>query len=191
MKSITSYLFLILMIFCTNSWSSQDNIWVQKEKHHTALIVPVTLVLETTPELESVVGDSPYIRFGWGDKKYYGASNKSISKALKALFLPTKSVIEVSQLSAVPSVDTKVISLNNSEILNLMRFISGSFNLSPNNKPQIVRKEENGFRYFKAHGKYHFFKNCNNWTAKALKKAGTDIWYQLAYFSNWVMKWSD
>lgn len=189
MKSILSYIFLILITFSTHSWSSE--IWLQKELHHTALIVPTELVTNTTPELSSLTSESPYIRFGWGDAQYYGSSNKNLTKALKALFLPTGSVVEVAQFATIPKKNIKSILLDDSEALDLMHFILNSFALSPNNMPQLLRKEPSGSLYFKAHDQYHALHNCNNWTAKALYTAGVDIWYRPAYFSSWVMNWAD
>lgn len=187
MKSISS--FLMLIIFYSNSWGSE--IWLQRELHHTALIVPTELVINTAPALSQLTRESPYIRFGWGDAQYYGSSNKSLSKALKALFLPTDSAVEVTLFDTIPRKNIKAIVLDEDKSLNLMQFILNSFDFSPHNKPQLIREEPSGARYFKARTQYHALHNCNNWTAKALYTAGVDIWYRPAYFSSWVMKWAD
>ncbi|MGH1353070.1 MAG: DUF2459 domain-containing protein [Methyloligellaceae bacterium] len=170
--------------------SQAEKIWVERESYHTAIIIPRILVVEAAPQLEAILDDKPFVRFGWGDRDYYGSTKKNLFKAFKALALPSLSVVEVSMLDKVESehsevkeIDTEAIALE-----KLMAFIEGSFKLDKESKPQLVRVEDNGFQYYKARGIYHMFKNCNNWTAKTLKRSGLDVHYLASFFAGWVMR---
>ena len=72
-----------------------DTIWVERESYHTALLLPTAVVVAHTPALQSVIGNQPYVRFGWGNQDYYGSSQKSMGKAMKALFIASPSVVEI------------------------------------------------------------------------------------------------
>jgi len=167
-----------------------DTIWVERDRYHTAIVVSSQLVRELAVELVPVLNNQPLVRFGWGDRGYYGAAQKNVGKAFKALFLPTRSVMEVSTFNNLAEVGDSVIalSLKDLDVGKLLTFISNSFNWDTAGLPILERTEANGFRYYRARGIYHMFKNCNNWTAKALKRSGVRIRYLLAFFANSVMK---
>ena len=167
-----------------------DTIWVERDRYHTAIVVSSQLVRDLAAELVPVLNSQPLVRFGWGDRGYYGAAQKNAFKAFKALFLPTRSVVEVSTFNHLSEVGDSVIalSLKDLDIKQLLTFISHSFKWDIAGQPVLLRTEQNGFRYYRARGIYHIFKNCNNWTAKALKRSGLHVRYLLAFFANSVMK---
>lgn len=167
-----------------------DTAWVERERYHTAIIVPRELVVGVASQLETVLDDKPFVRFGWGDRDYYGSSKKNIFKAFKALVLPTLSVVEVSMLDSLDTAVTEIKKIDTQlvEVEKLMAFIVASFKFDEEAKPQLVRVEENGIHYYKARGIYHMFKNCNNWTAKTLKVAGMPVRYRPSFFAAWVMR---
>ena len=168
----------------------EHNLWVEHDRYHTAIVFLSKDVRQLMPELTPVLNDSPFVRFGWGDSVYYGASNQNVWKALKALFLPTGSVVEVSNFPTLAAVGKYVFPLDASSVdkVKLLSFISLTFKRGDSNEYLLMRVEHNGFHYYCAHGIYTLFKNCNNWTAKSLRRGGMDIHYPFAFFSRSVMK---
>lgn len=166
-----------------------DTIWVERESYHTALVLPSSVVVSHVPALQTVIGTQPYVRFGWGNQDYYGASQKSIGKAMKALFIPSKSVVEIAGFAEPMHAGTKVVALEVSkeEIRHLLDFIGATFRFDAHKQPILVRTEPTGFRYYAAMGRYHAFRNCNNWTAEGLKHSGKDVYYRWSFLAGQVM----
>ena len=57
-----------------------DNIWVERDRYHTAIVISAQLVKEIAAELIPVLNDRPLVRFGWGDQGFYGSSEKNFYK---------------------------------------------------------------------------------------------------------------
>ena len=170
--------------------SREQSLWVEHDRYHTAIVFRSDDVRAIAPTLSSVLNDKTYVRFGWGDKSYYGASKKNTFKAAKALFLPTQSVIEVSNFATLEEIGEHVLPIDAEDIdkEKILSFINRTFKFDKNSQVTIVRVEDNGFHYYSARGIYTVFKNCNNWTAKSLNRGGVDIHYLFAFFSRSVMK---
>ena len=170
-----------------------NSIWVERDHYHTAIVLSSQLVREVAAELLPVLNDRPLVRFGWGDRGYYGATEKNFYKAFSALCLPTRSVMEVSTFEKLADVGERLIQLHLDEsgVKKLLDFISDSFTWDGHGRPILDRVSVNGFHYYDARGVYHMFKNCNNWTAKALKQSGLKVRYWRAFFADSVMKQLD
>jgi len=184
MKNLSLWLLLSL-----SSPIFADTVWVEKESYHTALLLPTTVVIAYAPALQAVMGNQPYVRFGWGNQDYYGSSQKNIGKAMKALFIPSASVVEIAGFAEPTQVGATVVALDVSkeEIQQLLGFISVTFRLDDEQQPILVRTELTGFRYYAAMGRYHAFRNCNNWTAEGLKHSGKDVYFRWAFLAGQVM----
>lgn len=164
-------------------------IWVEQDRYHTAIVLTTDTVEKLANQLMPVLNNQAFVRFGWGDRGYYGANNKSFFKAFAALCLPTRSVMEVSTFDTLEEVGEKIVELSKQEldVSQLLTHISRSFKWDKQGNPTLVRINDKGFHYYAAHGVYHMFKNCNNWTAKALKISGVKVRYILAFFAKSVM----
>jgi uncharacterized protein (TIGR02117 family) len=122
-----------------------------------------------------------YLAFGWGDRDFYmntpAWSDLKIATALKAAFIPTRTVIQVYGLKKTPSIskNTRKINLSDKQLEVLSNYIYHTFQLNDEEKvvelfPEIV---ESGFyKYYKAKGNYSLLFTCNNWVNRGLKKAG-------------------
>lgn len=169
-------------------------LWVERDRYHTAILVQRELVQKLTPELCSVLDEKPFVRFGWGDRDYYGSSEKNLYKLFKALFLPTRSVVEVSTFAQVLDSGTLLVPITapSLNVEKVMSFISRSFRLQnvEHNKgvPVLLRQEKSGFRYYRGRGIYFAGKNCNNWTAKALRQGDLPVRHVHACFAASVIR---
>jgi uncharacterized protein (TIGR02117 family) len=122
-----------------------------------------------------------YLAFGWGDKEFYTNTPEwkdlKLKTALSALFLPTKSVMQVYCLSSEPGLtkSTKLVHLSIKQYDKLVEYLINSFMVDSNQKPiEIIPEAGNSsiYRYYTANGKYSLFFTCNNWAGRGLKNAG-------------------
>ncbi len=170
--------------------ANSSTLWIGREKYHTTIVLPRDFVEQWAPALSGIIGDGPFVRFGWGDRDYYGSSSKSFYKAFKALVLPSRSVVEVASFDlAEEAADiVKAIEAGQRELELVLAHIIKSFKFDKAQAPQLVRVEPDGSSYYRGRGIYHMWHNCNNWTAKGMRKAGIKIAYPAMMFADWVMK---
>jgi uncharacterized protein (TIGR02117 family) len=183
-----SLLMLLCMLLSSPVWA--ETIWVEQESYHTALVLPTSVVVAHVPALTAIIGTQPYVRFGWGNQDYYGSSQKSVVKAMKALFIPSASVVEIAGFfePAQAGANVVAVEVNQEKIQHLLRFIGATFRFDAKQQPILVRTEPTGFRYYAAKGRYHLFRNCNNWTAQGLQHSGQKVSFRWSFFAGQVMR---
>lgn len=163
---------LVLLLFFPTTVAGAKLI-VQHEELHTALIIRSDLVYQQAPELEGLnLRASDYIRFGWGDARYYGNFNRSSRAGLTALLVPTIAVMEVTPIDQVDQLagTTLLVPATLEQMAILVAQISASFHApDPEWGYALLRTGLEGQHYYPAHGKYHLFNNCNHWTARRLQ----------------------
>lgn len=148
---------------------------------HTGFVMPASEIQARLPDLKARFRSAPYLEFGWGDKAFYQAVQKTTDMSLPAMFWPTDSAIQViatPDMSAqyFQTVEVRKICLNNSEYLSLVSFISNSFEKgSDGNIIQLKRGQYQDGQFYSAVGNYSLVNTCNSWTAKGLKSSGIDI----------------
>ena len=71
----------------------KNTVYVVNHGWHTGFVVNAYDIQEEIPELKQRFGSVPYIEFGWGDKEFYQADEITPDVTLKAIFLPTDSVL--------------------------------------------------------------------------------------------------
>lgn len=169
-------------------------IWVEKDKHHTAIIFPQSYLQRYAPDfipaVLSPIANKDFVRLGWGDRDYYGSSKKNVYKLLKALFFPTRAVMEVTGFDRVEDAGDTIVSISSDKIDHrlLLNNIQSYFYRNKQQQIQLLRKEADGCWYYRAKGMYFIFRNCNNWTARMLKQAGiSSIHHWYTFLSPLVM----
>ena len=156
---------------------SNKQIYFFRDDIHTHLVLPSAVVLKYVPALASQLDGYPWIRFGWGDRNYYGASVQTNLSALRALFIPSGAVIAVMGIQSIRqqiSETNRVYSIDCPEQLveALAKFIGNYFVLCPDGQLTLVRDKPDGELFFKARGIYLISNTCNNWTSRGLRIAG-------------------
>ncbi|BAY25977.1 hypothetical protein NIES2100_57870 [Calothrix sp. NIES-2100] len=125
-----------------------------------------------------------YLSFGWGDRAFYMSTpslgDLRLSTTFKALFLPTPSVIYVQGYQLIPDyLEVKCIKVNKNNYLKLIKFIEATFKVD--NQGRVIRignGHTTNAGFYDAWGSYSILRNCNNWTAEALRQAdvNTPLW---------------
>ncbi|MDA3938875.1 MAG: DUF2459 domain-containing protein [Spirochaetia bacterium] len=165
-------------------------IYLVNNGYHIALVLPRDSCPypETFDTPLNLTGKGGYFYFGWGDRQFYLGTptvlNIDWSMAVKALFIPSSSVLEVLYLHTIspelPGVTSLVVT--NDELKNLYQYIKAAIMESEKMPEQILFEEIDqafqGSIFFEANGSYSLFNTCNNWTSKGLNQAGinTHLW---------------
>ncbi len=170
--------------------SKGQQIYLLNNGYHIALVLPRDScpygeIFDTPLNLS---GQGGYFYFGWGDRQFYLGTptvlNIDWSMAVKALFIPSPSVLEVLYIHKIspnkPGVTQLLITED--ELAGLYKYIQEAFMDSQRLPEQIAPDEIDqafqGSVFFEARGSYSLFYTCNNWTSRGLKQAGigTHLW---------------
>ena len=162
---------------------------------HTDFVIPVeTPAVDwgAFAPLEGEISTSwPYVFIGWGDHDFYvdtpTADDFSLATTLKALLLPTRTVMHLTYYDRLPQPDDTCVKLilTEAEYRRLVTYIKNSFRFDDAGEPILI--EGKSYRsydvFYHANGTYHLFDTCNNWANTALKRTGvkTAVWSPLGY----------
>ncbi|MDD9991577.1 MAG: DUF2459 domain-containing protein [Rhodospirillales bacterium] len=149
---------------------------------HTAIVVPAPGLADTglLPEAEDFPG-AAFFEFGWGDRVYYPAKEKTIGMTLSAALVPTPAVMHMAGLAAAPRVsntgrEVVAVPLTEAGFLNLIETLAAEFERPAGRRAESVsRGLYPGSRFYNARGEFHLFNTCNTWTARMLRAAGVAI----------------
>ena len=166
-------------------------IYISSNGVHTDLLLPVKNEIINWQDLYEPAhfrngwAYAQYIAFGWGDKGFYlntpEWSDLKLNTALKALFIPSASVMHVSLWPQPEENDLiKKVVISESEYKKIIEDIINSF--SRNYDGDFMKVNHPGYGdfdlFFESPLKFHLLKTCNVWTNGVLKSAGirTSIW---------------
>ena len=161
--------------------SAKNEVYVVNHGWHTGFVVHASEIQKEIPELKQRFGNAPYIEFGWGDKEFYQANEITPDITLKAIFLPTESVLHAVAISSEADKyfkhsEVHKFCLEDLELKSLVDFISNSFYRDESGS---ILKLNHGIygdsQFYKAKGNFHIFNTCNKWTAKGLESTGMKI----------------
>ena len=161
--------------------SAKNEVYVVNHGWHTGFVVHASKIQKKIPELKQRFGNAPYIEFGWGDNEFYQAEEITSGITLKAIFLPTDSVVHAVAVTRKADKyfkhsEVEKFCLEDSEFKSLLEFISSSFYRDESGN---ILKLNHGIygdsQFYKAKGDFHIFNTCNKWTAKGLESAGMNI----------------
>jgi len=122
-----------------------------------------------------------YLEFGWGDEQAYRVKEVGFRTIMKAMFLPTKSVVHLERFNETPYAhysDSQLESFDVTPVqLEAMLAVI----------EKTIRKDASGnllnmgpgveadSTFFRAKKLYFIGRSCNMWTAKVLKAADIDV----------------
>lgn len=127
-----------------------------------------------------------HISLSWGDKAFFlhtpRREDATVGRVLKALFVPTDTAMHVyywPHARRLRPERTRTLRLSHDQYLALVTAIRESF-VTAEGHPVLI--EGHGYgprdRFYEAHGRYHVFFTCNDWTRDMLDAAGvtTGLW---------------
>lgn len=122
-----------------------------------------------------------WLEFGWGDADFYQKEGESLLLGLKALFLPTGSVMHVHGFNGSPAANfpkTEIVALHLTDAgyARLLDFLRASFARDADGKARPLGAGLYGLsRFYAATGTYSLLNTCNTWSARALAAGGFPI----------------
>jgi len=162
-------------------------IFIVSNGFHSDVVVPLRELRTHTdwlqklgqPTWTSQFGRYQYAAFGWGSEGFfldsYGGHFPRLSTTLRAA-LPGRALMHVGFYPAAPATGPRVISLRISEAQyqKLAQLIQQSFQADSVGK--FALRNPAGYTshdfFFRAGGKYHLLRTCNDWTNRTLGRAG-------------------
>ena len=157
------------------------DLYIIRQGWHTGLIIPAGVIQSRLPQLYERFADTPYLEFGWGDRDYYENEKVTFGMTVKAVFLPTQTVVRVIAIPDRPDihfsdVEVQSVCVDADHYARLLEFIENSF-LTDDAGNILDSKDgyDGNSHFYKGVGDYYLMNTCNTWTARGLKTAGLDI----------------
>ena len=170
------------------------SIFIVKYRWHSGIIINRSEAIAYFPFLENNFTNNKFIEIGWGDKDFYMAKDETFWLAIKAVLIPTSSVIHVHGFNENPEQHyskNEIIELQLEELeyKSLIKSIQSSFatNSNKNEIKESIGLVTNSY-FFLSNEKYHIFNTCNVWVAKRLNEAGIQVSPFRSITSNSLMK---
>jgi len=191
-RIITLLIYPALLLLPGYSHADTLTLYVERERMHTALVLPVDALLKKVPAMGALLDtddNTSWLRFGWGEAGYFGRDDRTSGATLVALFWRSPSVMEVASLDSPRSSysESYPLAVSTEQFAKIAQFISTTFlELDDSLSPQ--RKATPSIRYYDAKPRYHLFYNCNHWTAEALHNAGIIQGYRRAWLARSVTR---
>jgi uncharacterized protein (TIGR02117 family) len=168
-------------------------VYVVSHGWHAGFAIESEFILDQIPE-HSELPDTKFLKFGWGDARYYSNPDAGFWIMMRAALLPTKSAIHVVGFDIPVELyfsGSKVVEIKITEdgAAELGKFIDQAIKKDKNGNP--IYYSEGLYRnsvFLEAEKSYIFPRTSNKWTAKAIRKTGYPISPFYAFTSGNVIK---
>ncbi len=147
---------------------------------HVGIAIESEYILSQLPDHEKMP-KAEYLKFGWGDGRYYTDSDAGFGLLLRAALWPTRSVLHIVGID-IPLdryfMGSEIIKIQITQLGadEFAKFINDRFRRDEDGN---VRFNSDGLytnsSFFDAIGRYYLPKTSNTWTARALRKTGYPI----------------
>ena len=164
-----------------NGVRKEKVIYLVSHKGHSGIVVKQSDIPKKLWIEKEAFSNYELIEVGWGDREYYMAQNATSGLAMKAIFLPTSSVLHVVGVNNPVQAffpGSKVIAFRVTVegIVNLCQFIDNSYKRDHDRSSAYLGKGKYGYsKFYSAKGSFYVFNTCNTWSGRALRSAGIPI----------------
>ncbi len=157
------------------------SIYLVSHGWHTGIVFKLDdIPYDIWPEAYDFTG-TKYLEVGWGDKDFYQAPEITLWNKIKAALWPTSGVLHIVGFDdpvhrAFPHSEIIELELSQSGFEQLCHYIHESYEKDTIGDviPLGAGLYGDG-KFYLSSEKYHLFKTCNVWTAKAIRSAGFPI----------------
>ena len=160
---------------------------------HTGIAVRAEDLNARIPMLAARFPACKYLEIGWGDAGFYQAKKITLGITMRAVFLPTPTVVHIVGFNDHPNSyfngsEYVKITISHDNFTVLLDFIQSSFAKGADGEPIPESQGIYGdSQFYTGAGSYYAYNTCNKWTAKALKSGGVEISPHLKLTSKSVM----
>jgi uncharacterized protein (TIGR02117 family) len=155
-------------------------VYILSHGWHVGIAIESHHIIDYIPDHERLP-ITEFLKFGWGDNKYYPHQDPGFGLLLRAALLPTRSVLHVVGID-IPvenffaGSDIIKVKVSDDGMNRLTEFIVGRFRLNDQNGITFVADGyHRNSAFFEATGRYFVPKTSNTWTARALRQTGAPI----------------
>jgi uncharacterized protein (TIGR02117 family) len=174
-------------------------IYITDNGYHTGLILPASaqgfdLSLTFRPtDLPNMDSAGDWLVFGWGDREFYlntpSWSEFRPQTALSAFIGSSETLLHLDHLSSPQDAHSaRPIRLSRAQYRRLVATIIATARRGEDGYPTAIPGYDDRDVFYPAHGRYHVFQTCNNWTRDTLAAAGVKVGLWTP-FSGGVMRW--
>jgi uncharacterized protein (TIGR02117 family) len=168
-------------------------VYIVSHGWHAGIVIESEYVINQIPDHPDMP-ETKYLKFGWGDARYYSDPEAGFWLMMRAALLPTKSAIHIVgfdipvelYFSGSKVVENKITEEGATE---LGKFIRESIKIDKDDQPLFYGKGlYRNSLFFESDRTYILPRTSNKWTAKALRKTGYPISPFYAFTSGNVMQ---
>jgi uncharacterized protein (TIGR02117 family) len=149
---------------------------------HAGLVIPRTPATAAHWPEQAAFPYATSLEVGWGDRDFYQDPNPGVGREIKAALWPTRSVLHVVGFSRpvtayFPHSEIVRLDLTRTAVDSLAAYVHAAYARGEEGRPFPLGPGLYGeSRFYAARERYYFFKNCNRWTARALRVAGLPLY---------------
>ena len=149
--------------------------------YHSDIGAPASIFPETHP-LRRLYPDAESFLIGWGDQAFYYSDGTNLWLGLDALIPPSPSVLHVAYNAAQSSVylspnDDTSIAVSGEGAARFVAYVDRYLVLDANGDPvrtsngKVIGRSS----FLRSRGSFHILNVCNQWMARALRRAGVNV----------------
>ena len=149
--------------------------------YHSDIGAPASIFPETHP-LRRLYPDAQSFLIGWGDQAFYYSDGTNLWLGLDALIPPSPSVLHVAYNAAQSSVylgpnDDTSIAVSGEGAARFVAYVDRYLVLDANGDPvrtsngKVIGRSS----FLRPRGSFHILNVCNQWMARALRRAGVNV----------------
>lgn len=149
--------------------------------YHSDIGAPASIFPETHP-LRRLYPDAQSFLIGWGDQAFYYSDGTNLWLGLDALIPPSPSVLHVAYNAAQSSVylgpnDDTSIAVSGEGAARFVAYVDRYLVLDANGDPvrtsngKVIGRSS----FLRSRGSFHILNVCNQWMARALRRAGVNV----------------
>ncbi|MBM4206919.1 MAG: DUF2459 domain-containing protein [Gammaproteobacteria bacterium] len=148
---------------------------------HVGIVVNRIDIPDDVRLVHKEFSNTDYLEIGWGDRDFYQMPIPDLENALKAVLLPTPSVLHIVAfndpvVSHFPHSEIISVRLSDAGFQRMIRYIAASYVRDPVGNPAPLGVGLYGTsQFYRSHETYHLFRTCNVWVARALDTAGCPV----------------
>jgi uncharacterized protein (TIGR02117 family) len=155
-------------------------VYIVSHGWHAGIAIETDAIIDYLPDHPDMP-EARYLKFGWGDGRYYTDTEAGFWLMLRAALLPTRSVIHVVGIDISMEnyfTGSQVIEIKVSEdgARKMGEFVERRFR--KNSDGEVIYAADGLYTnsaFFEARGRYYLPKTSNVWTARALRQTGYPI----------------
>lgn len=152
---------------------------VARHAWHTGIVLPASAVPSDSP-FRRIAPDADWLELGFGDRLYYPHPDPPFGLALRALFWPSASALNLTAhkgpMALIPADELWLLEASEAGIARAHARALASLEEDPSGPLRPIapgRSAESLF--FAAREPFHILRTCNRWVADVLAAAGIPI----------------